>query len=303
MGKSLKHIIASLLCLVAISVVSCRKKCTDPENPMCENYDPCYTVKKTSAYFIIEERLMNSDKWIECDSVNGVGNVSAVRFTALQDADSFIWTLGGETIHAKSFIRNSFPQQRFIPVSLIVINKNPNKKCHPDDDGRDTFTRNMYAWGTEFEWDGATEGYVKTNPKPIQGVYKGYYQSNPNKEVTIIARDTAYPCSIVETKSTTGLIGLNIPDGYFQPTFDDSFCGFFGIGWITHPIAARIQSRAIPITLKDNFNKDSIIVINGFMQLSRDLKSIEIDVEYHFLWDSIEKKTLKKDKFKGIKIQ
>jgi hypothetical protein len=302
--RNILYPILSLVVFAAITLSSCRKSCQDPTNPKCENYDPCYKVKKTSAYFVIEERLMNSDKWIECDSVNGVGNISSVRFTAMQDADSFIWTLGGETIHTKSFTRNTFPQQRYIPVTLVVINKNPNKQCHPDDDGRDTFTRTMYTWGREWEWDGATESYVKTNQKPIQGIYKGYYQSNPKKEVTIIARDTSYPCSILQDKSRTGLIGLNIPDGYFRPTFDDSFCGFFGPpGWITHPIAATLYFRSIPVSLKDNFNRDSLILASGFMQLSRDLRTVEIDIEYYNFREPLNERVVIKDKFKGIKIQ
>ena len=39
------------------------------------------------------------------------------------------------------------------------------------------------------------------------------------------------------------------------------------------------------------------------MQLDRDLKNVEIDIEYYPLWDEIGKTTLKKEKFKGIKIE
>lgn len=39
-----------------------------------------------------------------------------------------------------------------------------------------------------------------------------------------------------------------------------------------------------------------------FAKLEKNLKNIEIDIEYFPLNDQIERKYLKKDKFKGIKI-
>jgi hypothetical protein len=300
----LKIMKLTLALFVVVFFSTCKKDCCqDPTNPKCENYDPCYGKKATSAFFIIEEKFSTLDKWIECDSVNGIGNISAVRFSALNDADSFIWTIGSETIYTKSFTRFDFPLKKHIPITLVVINKNPNKKCFPNDDGRDTFKRMMYTWGREIEWDQSKGAYVINNPKPIQGVYRGYYESDPKKEVTIVAKDTVYSCTKLQTQSRSGFTGFNLPEGFFQPNYDDNNCGYFGGGWTTHPIAARIYSRVYNISKYGEFSGDSIIQIIGFMQLSRDLKKVEIEFEYFPLWDEIEKKTLKKDKFKGIKIQ
>ncbi|HEY1045460.1 MAG TPA: hypothetical protein VGF79_03410 [Bacteroidia bacterium] len=292
-----------VLLIVIVSFFNSCKRCKDPANPSCENYDPCYGKTSTSAYFVIEEKMQYTNKWIECDSVNGVGNISIVRFRALHDADSFIWTLGAETVYEKSFMRNDFPPRTYIPVTLVVINKHPDTKCHPNDDGRDTFRRMMYTWGDEIVWNQDKKGYEIVNPKPIQGVYTGHYESNPGKLVTIVMRDTIYSCSILQHYSTYGLNGINLPEGFSQPIFDDINCGYFGVGWIKHPIAARLYQRAYRTNNYGDFQSDSIIQIDGFMQLSRDLKNVEIEFQYYPLWDEIKKKTLVKDKFIGRKIK
>src|SRR5690606_25965868 len=166
-----------LFVFMVLTFQSCKNDCQDLTNSDCSNYDPCYGREKTSAYFIVEESL--GDKWVECDTIVGRGNVSAVRFTALQNADSFIWKVGSETIHSRSFIRQGFPQKEHIPISLIVINHTPNTECFPDDYGRDTFHRILYTWGREYYWDETEEKYVIDNTMPIQGRYQGYFESNP----------------------------------------------------------------------------------------------------------------------------
>jgi hypothetical protein len=290
-----------LVVTLFLGINACKDKCDDPTDIVCKNYDPCYGKEKTSAYFIVEESL--GVHWIECDTIVGRGNVSAVRFTALQEADSFIWTLGSETVHSKSFIRQSFPPNEHIPVSLIVINKNPNTKCHPLDDGRDTFNRILYVWGSESYWDEASKKYVVNNPLPIQGQYQGFFASNPGKQVVVTLEDTVSACSKADVKSRVLLKSINLPEGYFQPCYDDENCGYFETGWNKRAIAATLGLRVYRMGKYNKFYEDSIYEVRGFMQLSRDLREVEIEIEYYPLWDEIEKKTLKKDNFKGIKIK
>lgn len=297
--------IGNIIFFLAVGVISvwlqsCKDDCQDPTDPTCDNYDPCYGKEKTSAYFIVEESL--GDKWIECDTIVGRGNVSAVRFTATQEADSFIWTLGSEIIHSKSFVRKGFPQKEHIPVSLIVINKNPNKICHPLDDGRDTFSRVLYTWGSESYWDEINKKYVIDNPLPIQGKYQGYFNSNPKNQVIVSLEDTSRYCSKLQYEYLM-LKSINLPNGYFQPCIDDENCGFFGGGWTKRATAATLEMRIYKTDYYNNFQKDSVYQLYGFISLSRDLKEVEIDLEYFPLWDEIEKKTLKKDKFIGVKIR
>ena len=162
----------------------------------------------------------------------------------------------------------------------------------------------MYTWGEELEWDVNKKGYVIVNPKPVQGIYRGYYESSPKHEVTIAMKDTVYSCSILQNYSEYGLAVFNLPEGFYNPKIDDNLCGYFITpGWDTHPIAARISPRAYRISNYNQFESDSLLEISGFMQLSRDLKTVEIDFEYYYLWDAVKKSQLKRDKFKGKKIQ
>ncbi len=46
-----------LVVILAFGLNSCKDKCNDPADLDCENYNPCYGVEKTSAYFIVEESL------------------------------------------------------------------------------------------------------------------------------------------------------------------------------------------------------------------------------------------------------
>jgi len=295
-----KVVLIILVATLSFSQNSCKVNCNDPTDMDCDNYDPCYGKKETSAYFTIEESL--GEHWIECDTIIGRGNVSAVRFTASQDADSFIWTLGSETIHSRSFIRQNFPPHKRIPVSLIVINKNPNTKCHPLDDGRDSFNRVLYVWGSESYWDETNKKYVIDNPLPIQGQYLGYFASNSGKQVVVTLKDTSRYCSKLQYEYLL-TNSMNLPDGFFQPCIDDENCSYFFGGWTKRAIAATLAMRVYRKDNYNNFQRDSVYQLYGFMQLTRDLKVVEIDIEYYPLWDEIEKKTLKKDHFKGIKIE
>lgn len=288
-----------LLLISIISLQSCKEECADPTNPECKNYNPCNGKTRTSAYFIVEESL--GDYWIECDTIIGIGNASSVRFTALQNADSFIWKLGSEIINSKSFVKINFPQKQNIPVTLIVINKNPDRICNTNDDGCDTFSRTLYTWGEEYYWNNSTNAYVVNNPLPVQGKYVGSFESQPNKLVEITLEDTVTKCTKADVKSLITLKSINLPDGYFQPCFDDENCGYFRDGWTKRATAAILAPRAYRIGSYNDFNKDSIYQVKGFLQLSRDLKHVIIDFEYYPLWDEIEKKTIKKDKFKGTK--
>ena len=132
-------------CLGLLVLGGC-KSCKDEVQP-----DPCKDQYRTSADFKVEESL--GDYWIECDSVNGWNELNKVRFTAKFDADSFIWTIGRETIRTKSFFRTSFPLGQWISVTLKVYRKNPFPACFPGDMGVDSMTRSIYVWPKENLYD------------------------------------------------------------------------------------------------------------------------------------------------------
>ncbi len=276
---------------------SCKKKCFDKSNTECENYDPCFDKKVTSAQFVIEEYLFNwdgKDIWIESDTFNGSKSSSKIRFRALNDADSFIWEIGADKFHTKTVIRSSFPENLHDNVSLIVINKQPNKRCFPLDDGRDTSIHKIYTWPEEKYWDVNLKQNVFNHPNPIKGFYKGYYESKPNAEVVIRFYDSNIYCPSINSFIQPNGYLINIPNGYGK--FNDCERAYQGdMGGL--PFACIIFGDVTPINI---FPQVERLRVRGYAILGKDRKSVHIE----FGWDNFSNPNLNgKDEFNGIKIK
>jgi len=150
--------------------------CTPEDVPQ----NPCANAHFTKADFLIEELV--EERYFLGDTVNGM---NMVRFTALQDADEYTWTLGAETIKTKSFSRKYFPDG-WINVKLVIKRK-PNLLCFPKDDGIDSTNKAFYVWP---DYKDINNGPPLAPYYPIYGTYKGYKLSNPNKEVIVSLKDT-----------------------------------------------------------------------------------------------------------------
>ena len=134
-----KHICLLLLVLAMGLGGQCKKKCYDPTNPQCEDYDPCYGKKKVSAQFTIHEAVANrSEEWKYYDTDTIF--TDAAYFTALEDNAQYEWHIGADVLTTKKVTRTQFPRGQTIPITLIVT-KTPDKSCFPNDTGRDSITR------------------------------------------------------------------------------------------------------------------------------------------------------------------
>ncbi len=115
--------------------------------------NPCDNSHAVSASFLIEEDWDSNDfgagnwEYYDTDTVC----TYRVKLTANEDGASYRWHISGDTVvfTQKSFTI-TFPNRwvadqapRDIPVTLIV-NKSPDKRCFPNDDGVDTFTRTIH---------------------------------------------------------------------------------------------------------------------------------------------------------------
>ena len=284
-----------LFFFLLLALAGC-KSC-DRESP---KPDPCKDQYRTSADFKVEESL--GDYWIECDSVYGSTDQNRVRFTAKFDADSFIWTIGRETIRTKSFFRTSFPQGQWIPVKLKVFRKNPSNDCFPGDVGVDSMTRSIYVWPKENIYNPVTGSYNRVNPMPIQGRYIGYYESNPTKQVEIVIRDTSIWCP---DQYFIALYQENIPDGYKSiisdnPSFENR-CDHIVSLWTKTPVAARAYTFRSYRNYNGTQNFDSTIVgTKCFMFLDRSIKKIKIEISYRKGYD--QNNSIKNEVFYGTKI-
>lgn len=175
-----------LLFLVTVNI-SC-KKCKDPSNPDCKNYDPCLGKTKVTADFVFEIQV--NDKWYEVDEVFRYNDV---RFKAKNQALSYKWILGTEEINSKSFIRTGFPENSVVPCTLI-IEKTPNTKCFPNDKDKDTVVRELKISKNEsqvslYKTLADTVDFV---PYKFYGEYLGHKESNPSVEFKVKLYHTWY---------------------------------------------------------------------------------------------------------------
>jgi hypothetical protein len=130
----------------AITLFSCCKdepKCQDPTKIECENYDPCYNIKPVSASFKILETVTGYAPYWQNYYTDTLAS-SYASFVADTEGAEYKWEIGAKTYTDKSFSQSFLGVARgtVIPVRLIV-KKQPNKSCNPNDDGIDTITRNL----------------------------------------------------------------------------------------------------------------------------------------------------------------
>lgn len=182
MNRIMKNWIFLLLVALLITA-GCEPKdddprCFDPGNPECENYDPCFYSPgvTTAAFRIIEPSGAAVEdfefdepipyKPLESDTVLR----SDITFTALdmgKGAD-FTWYIGREVLKGRTVTRRSFPENEDIPITLVV-RREPDLDCFPNDDGYDSLTRVMYRlpWGSRLSYEGTWEGYVEGHNEPV----------------------------------------------------------------------------------------------------------------------------------------
>jgi hypothetical protein len=137
--KKLKTILT--LALVAIAtLLACKKE--QPE--MKEAEDPCACASEVSADFVIEENTGPvSGLWIETDTTL---HNKRVRFRALEEDAEYTWYIGLD-VETDQAPWKFFSDQWIghdIPITLVV-KKEPNNTCFPDDDGYDSITKTFHV--------------------------------------------------------------------------------------------------------------------------------------------------------------
>ncbi len=107
--------------------------------------DPCGCASEVSADFVIEEQLNNVPDydWVETDTTL---HNKDVQFRALEEDAEYKWYIGIDTFATQTASR-FFSDQWIgydIPITLVV-KKEPNKTCFPDDDGFDSITKTFHV--------------------------------------------------------------------------------------------------------------------------------------------------------------
>ena len=137
--------------ILVMSCQNCKEECDDPTDPECPNYrlhlDPCADTHPVSASFTISQYPGpgNDNVYIET-----LYHVKANRLIKLhadeEDAFTYKWILGADTIYTQEYtfqFSEDFYDQ-IIPLQLIVY-KEPDSDCWPDDNGRDTLVRYVHV--------------------------------------------------------------------------------------------------------------------------------------------------------------
>jgi hypothetical protein len=163
-----------LLSFSLLLIAACCKEeeeCTDPTNPNCVNYDPCYGLEKPSAAFIMEEggRLEWQDgqlvpRFFASDVFIG-GNVRFRSELTNLNEYKHTWYVGTETFTKVSETpgRNftAVPRPNTITISH-VIEYEPDLSCFPNDGGRDSVSQTFRLIGDlrELRTYGTFEGQL-----------------------------------------------------------------------------------------------------------------------------------------------
>lgn len=122
------------------------------EKPEIGGFSPCECESPVSADFDISEWIVATQAWgelyVETDHVFG----GQVKFEAQETNANYQWLIGSNTFSTNSvtqFFGNEWINYN-IPITLI-INKEPNTRCFPNDDGVDTVTRVMTIQSLEYD--------------------------------------------------------------------------------------------------------------------------------------------------------
>jgi hypothetical protein len=175
--------ILSIFALLLVAVWACRK-----EKPAFDlsDKDPCSCASEVSAEFIIEERATHipTDIWDETDTTNWG---SMVRFTAKEQGAQYTWYIGSQVFNSRSVSRffSEEWKENDIPITLVV-NKQPNLTCFPNDDGYDSITKTFHVSKYPIEDKPNKEIY-----HPIEGTYRVFGPSVEDSiDVTLNIRFT-----------------------------------------------------------------------------------------------------------------
>jgi hypothetical protein len=149
------------LSISVATLISCKKV-----QPEMKDLD-CSCAKETSAEFDIEE-IWRLGLWDEKRSItDSTFKEMNVVFTAKDTNASYKWYIGNEVLNTKSVIRyfNSSLVGQTIPITLVV-RKNPNYICFPNDDGYDSITKTVVITNRDYY-----SSFLEPNPT-LEGIYR-----------------------------------------------------------------------------------------------------------------------------------
>lgn len=237
-----------LLFLFPFILDSCKDCCEDPNNPDCENYDPCYNYKPANADFGIYELLSSYES--ETDTIY---NFNKVLFKPKNKQDKVTWILGAETISTDQLVRESFPAGQISVTMIAEMNAN---NCITPEQQFDTITKTFFVIQIPLDsndykaspWWGTWEGANTDAPNETFTVSWGFINEWGQPYYDFIGLPKGLPAQrAFYSHSNSFCSGLNshLGFGYLDIVFSESDShsdwGGFGLNGICHRTGNTIQ--------------------------------------------------------------
>lgn len=266
----MKNLLIFIGCILLITNnLGCRRKCYDPANPKCCNYDPCYK-KIPNAGFKIRQGCWQEmyQKWAphtpyvefsdtiwgaSADLLADFDSIPGIRYDWEFDGMSTIWhTKDLKSVNFSSYANNNsnyLPQwdsfySKPLGVRLTVVSE-PNECV-----GADT----LYTQKRSITF---------AKEQAYRGIFKGTFSTNPTKEVEIIMNKLAYlgnpesrniyvnfPQVENDTIFAKGLGGGNLVDNFVLRTYNQ----FIWKSDMTQPQDWDISQGITSMNFKGNWN-------------------------------------------------
>jgi len=136
----MKSTILLTLLAVLVVVTACHK---DQPEMNTNLTDPCSFAKEVSADFdILEISGQTGSNFEKTTPTDTIFHNKSVRFIAKDSTATYTWYIGNEVLTDRAVVRyfdNALIGQN-IPITLVV-KKDPNLVCFPNDDGYDSITK------------------------------------------------------------------------------------------------------------------------------------------------------------------
>ena len=131
--------------MASVLIFSCKKE--QPDLPLLQ--DPCECASEVSADFTIKEKLIAPWPDEHYDTIytltDNIIEGKNVFFSAIEPDADYTWYIGAETLHVETFGRLMNTGGADVDVSLVV-RKEPNLNCFPNDDGYDSITKTIQVF-------------------------------------------------------------------------------------------------------------------------------------------------------------
>ena len=205
-------------------LLACKKE--QPSMPG-NTKDPCGCASEVSADFVIEEQLNNVPDydWVETDTTL---HNKDVQFRALEEDAEYKWYIGIDTFATQTASR-FFSDQWIgydIPITLVV-KKEPNKTCFPDDDGYDSITKTFHV--SQYMIDHGYNDDVELGT--IEGTYRVFSKElNDSIDIFIdvVNVNSSFSVNLINIDGSGNICGSDVVRrlkgrSYREIRFDDSY--------------------------------------------------------------------------------